>query len=154
MLFQSIVLSQIQLYGYFNPYVYPLLILLIPAHTSRWNQLLLGTVLGGLMDLQMMSGGVHLMASSLLAYLRPYILNFIVPRAKEEKLGITMYDIGLEKFALILGVGALIHHAYLFLVDANSLSQVLGLILRTAVSTFGSFAVMVSLGFLIKPRKP
>ncbi len=85
LLFQSFVLSQVQLYGYLNPYLYVAVVLLAPATWSRMHLLWIGAAVGAWMDFQMHSGGMHLMASSLLAYFRPAILSSVLPQGRRRK---------------------------------------------------------------------
>ena len=80
LLFQSFILSQVQVYGYLNPYLYILVLLLAPATWSRMNLLIIGALLGAWMDFQMHSGGMHLMATSLVAYFRPQLLASVLPQ--------------------------------------------------------------------------
>jgi len=152
--FQSFVLSQIQVYGYLNPYVYLLVILLVPASASRISLLVIGALVGGFMDFQMLSGGMHLMASTLLAYLRPFLLDFIVPRASEENLGFTRQEVGWQKWVIYTLLGTFIHHFYLFAVDAHGLYNPLGFLWRSFLSAMATVVLMLIMGILMKPSAP
>lgn len=153
LLFQSFVLSQVQLYGYLNPYLYVAVLLLAPATWSRMNLLLLGAGLGAWMDFQMYSGGMHLMASSLLGYFRPAILASVLPRAAEENLGFTLQDMGSGKWLVYTSVAVLLHHGYLFAVDAHGLYHFWGFVWRTLVSGATVVLLLYVLGLLIKPEE-
>ena len=75
LLAQILLLSQIEVGGYLSPYLYPLVLVLAPANFNRLGLLAIAAALGLGIDLHEGSGGLHMMASSLLAYLRPWILN-------------------------------------------------------------------------------
>ena len=103
---QLLVLSQIEVSGYLSPYLYPLVIVLAPANFNRYGLLIIGALLGIAMDFHEGSGGLHLMATSLLAYMRPWMLNAVIPRAAEEQLPFAPQDLGLwppPRLALSLG---------------------------------------------------
>jgi hypothetical protein len=85
-LIQIFVLSYVEVGGYLSPYLYPLILILAPANFNRYGLLLLGGLLGLGIDFHEGSGGLHLMASSALAYGRSWMLNAVVPRAAEEQL--------------------------------------------------------------------
>ena len=153
LLFQSFVLSQVQLYGYLNPYLYVAVILLAPATWSRMQLLWLGAIVGAWMDFQMHSGGMHLMASSLLAYFRPAILSSVLPRAAEENLGFTLQDMGSGKWLVYTAVAVSVHHGYLFAVDAHGIYHFWAFIWRTLVSGAASLLLLYLTGLLIKPEE-
>ena len=91
---QLLVLSQIEVSGYLSPYLYPLVIVLAPANFNRYGLLIIGALLGIAMDFHEGSGGLHLMATSLLAYMRPWMLNAVIPRAAEEQLRPPRFGLG------------------------------------------------------------
>lgn len=153
LLFQSFVLSQVQLYGYLNPYLYIAVVLFAPAAWSRMQLLWLGAVLGGWMDFQMHSGGMHLMATSLLAYFRPAILSSVLPRAAEESLGFTLHEMGAGKWLVYTTVAVATHHGFLFAVDAHGLYHFWGFVWRTIVSGAATVLLLYILGLLIKPEE-
>lgn len=152
LLFQSLVLSHVQLYGYLNPYLYVAVILLAPATWSRMQLLWLGAAVGAWMDFQMHSGGMHLMATSLLAYFRPAILSSVLPRAAEESLGFTLHDMGAGKWWVYASVSVLVHHGFLFAVDAHGLYYFGGYLWRTLVSGLTTAFLLYVLGLFIKPE--
>ncbi|MDG1252697.1 MAG: hypothetical protein P8N56_03380 [Schleiferiaceae bacterium] len=153
-LFQSFVLSQVQVYGYLNPYLYLLALLLAPASWSRMTLLLAGALLGAWMDFQMHSGGMHLMATSLIGFFRPQLLASVLPRASEEDLGFTMGDMGAGKWLIYTGMAAALHHGYLFAVDAHGLYHFWAYLWRSVLSAGSSTVLMFIAGAFIKPNGP
>jgi len=151
LLFQSFVLSQVHIYGYLNPYLYVLVILLAPATWSRMTLLCTGALLGAWMDFQMHSGGMHLMASSLLGYFRPALLASVLPRAAEEDLGFTLADMGAGKWITYTGLSVAAHHAYLFAVDAHGLYAFWGYVWRTILSSGTTTLLLYLAASLMKP---
>ena len=132
LLAQIFLLSQIEVGGYLSPYLYPLILVLAPANFNRLGLVAISAVIGLGIDLHEGSGGLHLMASSLLAYVRPWILNGIVPRAAEEQLSFAPQDLGLGKWTTLVLLTMGIHHLWLF-VWASHGTHILSLVLGRSV---------------------
>src|SRR6056297_4336346 len=77
---QILVLNNIQLSGFINPYLYVLFILILPFETPKWMLLLLAFILGMVVDLFSHTPGMHTSATVFMAFLRPYVLEFFSPR--------------------------------------------------------------------------
>ncbi len=114
-LIQIFILSYVEVGGYLSPYLYPLILILAPANFNRYGLLLLGGLLGLGIDFHEGSGGLHLMASSALAYGRSWMLNAVVPRAAEEQLPFAPQDLGLGKWLTLIFLSYGLHHVWLFL---------------------------------------
>ena len=83
-LFQVLVLDNIQLGGYLNPFMYVLFILLMPFETPGWVLLFSAFLLGGSIDLFEHTPGMHASAAVFMAFLRPAVLKLIAPREGYE----------------------------------------------------------------------
>ena len=79
-LFQIIILNNIQFSGYVNPYVYIMFILMLPSLTPSWLLLLTAFLTGLIIDLFSGSPGMHAGATVLAAFSRPLVLRLIAPR--------------------------------------------------------------------------
>jgi len=149
LLVQVVLLSQIEVGGYLSPYLYPLVLILAPANFNRLGLLAIGALLGLGIDLHEGSGGLHLMASSLLAYVRPWILNGIVPRAAEEQLSFVPQDIGLGKWTTLVLLTLGIHHLWLFLWASHG-THILSLIVgRSVLNLLVSAALLTAVAWFV-----
>jgi hypothetical protein len=89
------------------------------------------------------------MASSLLAYVRPWILNGIVPRAAEEQLSFAPQDLGLGKWTTLVLLTMGIHHLWLF-VWASHGTHILSLVLgRSVLNLLVSAALSTAVAWFI-----
>ena len=79
-LFQVLVLDNILLNGYLNPYFYVLFIILMPFETPRWLLLISGFLLGLSVDLFENTLGMHAAATVFMALVRPWVLSIFAPR--------------------------------------------------------------------------
>ena len=136
---QVLVLNNIQLSGFINPYLYVLFILILPFETPRWFLLLLAFSLGMVVDLFSHTPGMHTSATVFMAFLRPYVLEFISPRDgyETETYPILRYY-GLSWFLKYTAILVLAHHLFLFYVEVFRFSDfflTLGRALASSVFT-------------------
>src|ERR1035437_2814316 len=114
-LLQVLILNNIQLSGYLNPYMYVLFILLLPFETPGWLVLILGFLLGLSVDIFSNTLGINAAATVLMAFSRQHLLRKLAPRGGfEMNASPNIHTYGLwwfVKYSLIL---ILIHHLYLF----------------------------------------
>ncbi len=80
LLIQVLIMDNIRLGGLFNPYFYVIFILLLPFETPGWLLLIVGFLLGTSMDIVNNTPGMHTMATLLMSFIRPYLLNLFAPR--------------------------------------------------------------------------
>lgn len=132
-LFQVFILNNIQLFGYLNPYLYVLFILILPADTNRFYSLLWAFALGWTIDIAENSGGIHLSATLTLAFIRPYLLR-LVSSSNKELDRISLWTLGPSRFFTYVTVGVFIHHCWLFGLEAFSVREVVSIMTRTLVS--------------------
>jgi len=140
-LFQVLVLNNIQFSGFVNPFMYVLFILLLPFETPRWVLLVSGLLLGLSVDIFSNTLGLHASATLFMAFLRPYVLRVISPRDGYETgtyprvfyYGITWF----LNYAIIL---VFAHHLFLFYLEVFRLSEFFRTLLRVILSS--SFSIL------------
>lgn len=148
LLLQLLVLNNINFLGYVNPFVYLLIILLIPYRISRWMLLLIGFTLGLAVDYFSNTLGLHASASLVLAYFRPVILNRWRFKSVQDIHGVPdIRNTSLEWFVVYTLIAVFLHHFILFTLETFTFRHfwltILRIVLSTAVSTF--FIVIIEL---------
>ncbi len=119
-LVQALVLNQMPpLHRFITPYLYFLFILWMPFKTSRSSLLIVGFFLGLSLDFFLKTPGLHVAPCVLIAYLRPFIINLLVPKeTKELSLGSpSKTTMGFAPYALYVAVLTIVHHSYLVLLE-------------------------------------
>ncbi|MCW3806461.1 rod shape-determining protein MreD [Plebeiibacterium marinum] len=154
-LLQVLILNKIEFSGFINPYLYVLFVLTLPFETPGWFLLVLAGVLGLSIDMFSNTPGMHMAATLLLAYIRPYILLRIAPRDGYEPGTLpTPSFYGFPwffKYAVIL---VLIHHFLYFIIEAFSFTHIIEILARTVFSTVFTLVIMgVTLLFNYQKRK-
>ncbi|MEW5845236.1 MAG: rod shape-determining protein MreD [Bacteroidota bacterium] len=148
LLVQFLVLNNINFMGYINPYIYLLIILLIPYRVSRWMLLLIGFALGFAVDYFSNTLGLHTTASLVLAYFRPFILNQWRFKSVQDIRGVPdVSNTSLEWFVVYTLIAVWVHHFTLFILEVFTFKHfwltLIRIILSTAVSAF--FIVIIEL---------
>lgn len=73
---QVFIFDSILLFGYINPFIYLLFLILYPVKVNQQLFLLLGFLLGLTMDFFNDTGGIHAASCLVLAYVRPAVLKY------------------------------------------------------------------------------
>ena len=151
LLVQVLVLNNLQLSGFINPYFYIWFILVLPFNTQVWVLLLSAFFLGLGIDIFPLglagngaTLGTHAAASVAIAFLRPTVLRWINPR--EEYRQDTLPDArsyGLSWFAGYVLIMAAIHHFILFFLEDLSLRDLFRTLWRVFLSSFFSFILIM-----------
>jgi len=153
--FQVLVLDNIQLSGYLNPYFYVLFILLLPFETPRWLLLLSAFFLGFSVDLFENSLGINIAASILMAFLRPYVIQLVASKQEYEPgLEPCIRDLGFTWFISYSLILVFIHHFALFYIEVFRFSEFLSTFYRVIGSTiFTMVLIIISQYLFAKPAK-
>ena len=119
-LFQVYILNQIPpLHQFIVPYVYFLFILWLPFNINRFWLLLISFLLGLTLDYFTGTYGLHAAPCVLIAYIRPFLLNLLIPQETAEQLYIEPghKSMGWAPYALYVGILTFVHHFYLVLIE-------------------------------------
>ncbi len=153
-LFQALILNNIELGGYVNPYLYILFILWLPFEMQLWVTLLLGFLLGFFMDVFTGTMGLHIAASVFLAYCRAFVLKILAPREGYEfGLRPNIQDMGVPWFVTYSGIMIFLHHGALIFVEAFRFSEFFHTLLRVFLSSIFTFILVTLSQFLIYREK-
>ncbi len=145
-LMQFYVFDKVHLHYMVTPYIYFLFILWMPFQLNRTVQMLLAFLLGFVLDSFRHSPGFHSAACVLIAYLRPFLINILIPQEGAD----TNYDEpsvksmgGFMPYMLYAGVLTLIHHGWLFLLEAWQFGDFWYFIIKTLLSTIVSLLLII-----------
>jgi rod shape-determining protein MreD len=143
-LLQILVLNNIQFSGFVNPYIYIMIILLLPSVTPAWLVLVISFLTGLIIDLFSGSPGMHASATLLAGFSRPFVLRLIAPRDGYESgsdLSIAAY--GFRWFFIYTAAIVLIHHTTLFFLEVFRFTDFFRTILRILMSS------LFTIGFIL-----
>lgn len=150
--FQVLVLNNIQLLGYLNPYFYVWLVLYAPSQLKQSTLLFWGFLLGLMVDVFENSGGLHASATLTLAFVRPVLMRTISTKGELEVEKLNLTDLGFSKFAIYTLMGLLVHHGLLFFLEVFRFSEIPTILLRSVFSAAFSFLLILFFQMLFGKR--
>ena len=145
-LVQVFVLDKIHLHQMVTPYIYFLFLIWLPFRMGRIQQLLIALALGLTLDSFRHHPGFHTAACVLLAYIRPFLINLLIPQEGadnnyEEPSFKSMG--GFLPYMIFIGVLTLIHHGWLFLLEAWQFGNIWYFLVKTLMSTALSLLLII-----------
>ncbi len=145
-LVQVFVLDRIHLHQMVTPYIYFLFILWLPFRMGRTVLMLVAFALGFTMDCFRHNYGFHSAACVLIAYLRPFLINLLIPQEgadnNYEEPSIKSMG-GMIPYLVFSGVLTFVHHGWLFLLEAWQFGNIWYFLIKTLLSTAVSLILIL-----------
>ncbi len=144
---QVFILNKIPpLHQFVLPYFYFIVILWLPFKTKRWAILLVGFLLGFIVDMFYKTPGLHSAASVLIAYIRPFLINLLLPKeatewGNEEPNRVSMGAVPFATYVILLTI---LHNLYLIFLEwmqFGSFLYFLGKIIATSLVSLLLFLI-------------
>ena len=132
------------------PFMYILFIVLLPFDTPRSLLLFLSLGLGFTVDIFTNTPGVHASACLLIGFVRPGILGLLTSRETLDSVDSPrVKSMGFNWFATYVTFLVVIHHLFLFFIEAFTFQGFLITLLRVVLSSVLSIILIVLSQFLI-----
>jgi cell shape-determining protein MreD len=153
-LFQVLILNNIQFSGYINPYFYIYFILLLPFETPRWLLLLSAFLLGISLDAFTNTYGLNASACVLMAFVRPFVISAI-STGTEFMIGHSpsLKNQGMKWFAYYSILLVLIHHFALFYLEIFRFNEFFQTLLRVLLSSVFTLLLIFLAEYLSYPTE-
>lgn len=154
-LVQALVLNKVPLiHEFIKPYIYFLFILWLPFKIPRPALLLLGFAFGLTFDYFSGTPGLHTAPCVLIAYLRPFLLNLLLPQESTELSyqEPSIKSLGFAPYATYIFILTFLHHALLVFMEWMMFGDILYFLGKVAATTVLSMA-LIFITELIFPRK-
>jgi len=119
-LIQAVALNNVHVAGMATPYIFPLFILLLPYSTPMWLLLITSFLTGLSIDFFSGSLGVHAASCTLLAFLRPVIINLVSAKGAEGKQIPRIADFGLAAFSTYIVTALTVYHLTAFFIEIGT----------------------------------
>lgn len=153
-LVQVLLINNIELGRFINPFIYVLFIIVLPFETPKWLVLIAGFILGITIDAFQDTAGMHAAACVFMAYVRPGILKLFSPRdGYEFGTQPTVQYLGLPWFLSYSGILILLHHLVLFYLEMFRFSEFFSTFIRVIVSAFFTLLLVLVTQFLFNRNK-
>jgi hypothetical protein len=148
-LIQVLIFNQVQLSGFFNPYIYILFIILLPLSTPRYAVLILGFFLGLVIDVFSNSLGIHSAATVFIAYARPLVIRVISNREDDKNDYPGLHQNKFTWFISYVVFMVLLHHLLLFYLEVFTFANFFNTLYRVILSSLFSIIIIVLSQFLV-----
>ena len=153
-LIQVLIMNKINFYGFLNPYIYILFILLLPFETPGWLLLLLSFFTGLTVDLFSGTMGLHAASSVFAAFMRPLIIKFV---GEKPEYDITtqpkLQQMGIKWFTAYALLMTFAHHLFLNVLDVFSFNEFWQTLVRVIVSSLFTFLFIMLFEYIFAPKK-
>lgn len=143
---QVFVLNQIPpLHQYFTPLLYFVFILWLPFTIGRSQLLIVSFATGMAIDFFTKTPGMYASACVLIGYVRPFIINFIVPQqgAEFNYREPSATSLGNIQYMIYVSLLTLLHHGMLFSIQAFQFGNVFYLLFKTLGASIISFVLIL-----------
>ena len=154
-LIQVYVLNKIpHLHRFITPSIYYLFILWLPFSISRFWLLVIGFLLGLILDYFMMTPGLHAAACVLVAYARPFIISILTPKESSEFNHREPSPRAMQwtPYAVYVFILTLLHHGYMIFLEWMDFGTFLDFLIKVVATTGISMLLIFTIELLF-PRK-
>jgi len=155
-LVQVFVLNSIPpLHHLVNPYIYFLFILWLPFKMGRRTLMVLALTLGLCLDFFTKTPGLHAAPCVLIAYLRPFVINLLIPHegADTNFQEPSFRSMGFAPYITYAAVLTLLHHTFLFFLEALQFAGFVYFIVKTLLSVAISLLILLIVEFLFERKQ-
>lgn len=153
-LIQVLVVSNLDLSYYINPYVYLLFILALPFRTPNWLLMVIAFITGLTLDAFMNTIGIHAAACVLVAFLRPAVMQILTPKGSyegEDQPRIS--SLGFTWFFAYTTLLVFSHHLAYFFLEIFSLNSIFPTLGKVILSSTVSVILIVLMVLIFSPGK-
>ena len=143
MLLQVLLFDQLQLLGVCHPYIYVLCLLMMPITLPHSADMIIGAVVGLIMDVFCNSLGVHTASCIFLMFIRPYVVGALVNDKDRLNEQISLRALGIEALFKYVVILVVVHHLMVFLLAAWSWSHIGFVLIETIVSSIITISIIM-----------
>ncbi len=144
--------NNIEFWGFLNPFVYILYVLLYPVNANKSFLLISSFFMGLLMDMFFNTGGVHTTATLVLAYIRPTLFRFAYGVSYEYNTIKITDKFTSETFILVLlSVG--IHHFILYNLEIFKIALLWDILWKSIANIVLTTTTVILILLFLKPTK-
>lgn len=153
-LVQVFILNTLHLHQFVIPYIYFLFILWLPFSISRLSLLVVGFLTGLTLDYFSMQIGVHAAACTLIAYVRPFIINILTVKDASEISYREPSPLAMRwgPYLIYVFILTLLHHTYMTFLQWLQFGSFLDFLIKVVTTTAISMLLIITVELLF-PRR-
>lgn len=123
--------------------MYILFLINLPIRIPRWAEMLIGLLVGIMMDVWHSSLGIHIAACVALSFVRPLLLNNAIQDIERIKDNISVQTIGRIEYTKCAVVLTVLHHFIVFSLETWNIQFWWIVILQTLISSAMTLCVIL-----------
>ena len=151
---QILIIKNIELGRFINPFFYVMFIVVLPFETPKWLLLFSGFLLGITIDMFYDTAGMHAAACVFMAFIRPSVLKLFSPRdGYEFGTQPTIQYLGVPWFLSYSAILIVAHHLILFYIEIFRLSEFFSTLFRVIMSSIFTLLLVVISQYLFYSKK-
>lgn len=154
-LFQVFILNKIPpLHQFISPYLYFLFLLWLPFRIPRLSLTLTGFIFGLSLDFYTKTPGLHAAACTLMAYMRPFIINILIPKDESgfNYIAPAPSSMGWSPYIVYVLILTFVHNAYLVFLEWMQFGN-FGYFLGKVIATTGVSFLLILITEILFYRK-
>jgi len=151
---QVLIIKNIDLGRFINPFLYVLFILMLPFETPNWLILFVSLILGLTVDMFYDTLGMHAAATVFMGFCRVGVLKLFSPREGYE-FGTqpTIQYLGIPWFLSYASILIFLHHLVLFYIEVFRFSELLSTFVKVILSSLFTLLLVIISQFLFYRKK-
>lgn len=154
LLVQVLILDELLLHGFLTPYIYVLIVLWLPLTFPTWGALLIGFAMGLAVDFFLNTGGMHALATTFIAYVRPVVIRLLSPpEGYETDDRPTLKSMGFGWYFVYALTIITVHHLVYFSVEIFSFSYPLYFLKKLLLTVLATLILVFLIQILTFTRK-
>lgn len=128
--------------------IYILFLINLPIRIPRWAEMLIGLLVGIMMDVWHSSLGIHIAACVVLSFVRPLLLTNAVQDIERIKDNISVQTIGRIEYTKCAVILTIMHHFIVFSLETWNIQFWWIVILQTLISSAMTLCVILGYEYL------
>ncbi len=143
-LLQLLLINNIELSSYINPYVYVVFILLLPVSTKPWQVVVISFLTGAVIDAFSSTPGLHIAACNAMGYMRIHYLKATTTKEDMEgRIVPSLSQKGIVWFTVYGFVMIFLHHTLLFFLEIYGFQEFFATLSRAILSTLVTLLLII-----------
>lgn len=128
--------------------MYILFLINLPARIPRWAEMIIGFMVGMMMDVWHASLGIHIAACVALTFVRPLLLNNTVQDVERIKDNLSSQNIGRAEYIKCAVILIVLHHFIVFSLETWNIQFWWMVLLQTLISSVMTLVIILGYEYL------
>ena len=128
--------------------MYILFLINLPARIPRWAEMIIGFMVGMMMDVWHASLGIHISACVALTFVRPLLLNNTVQDVERIKDNLSSQNIGRAEYIKCAVILTVLHHFIVFSLETWNIQFWWMVLLQTLISSVMTLVIILGYEYL------